>query len=177
MSTPTIAVFENPKAVHDKRFLARHYNYRDYYSTTTGADPTAAAASYIFGAAARAVNNRNWPMLGDTRQRNELPAQNTYARSIMIQCTEDANIIISSINPRYLRLYTRYVLEEIPLVDIVRRLANEGITVTITEVPMFIPANALLTFYPTMGYAITFYQNTASGTIRIWSEGNQEGVE
>ena len=187
MSIPGIGLYEEPKASYEKRFFASHYSYRDYYSTTTGPDPTATTASYIFGAAARAVNARNWPratnhstvppVAGDARGTGEPPAQNTYANTVMVQCTEDAFIIITSMSPRYIRLYLKYLIGGLTPNQAINRLSGEGVSATITEVPMFIPANAMMTFYPTMGAAITFFQSTASGTIRIWAEGNGVGLE
>ena len=174
---------ETPQASFDKRFFAGHYSYRDYYSATT----TAVPASYTFGTAARAVSTDNWPratnyttqppVAGDGRIAGEPHAHNTYARSVMVQCTEDVFIILSSINPRWIRLYIKYLIGGASEYDAITRLAAESISLTITEIPTFIPANAMVTFYPTFGAAITFYQSTASGTIRIWVEGNQEGVE
>ncbi len=165
--------YEEPRASQDKRFKARHYSYRDFVSATT----TAVPVSYTIGTTARAVNARNWPMLGDTRLSTEIPAQNTYARSIMVQCTQDAWIIISSINPRYIRLYVRYLAEGLSVAQSVARLAGQGISLTITETPMFIPQVAILTFRPTLGAAVTYYMNTVTGTIRLWIEGNTEGSE
>ena len=187
MPTELPVCYTTPKACYEKRFFAGHYSYRDYYSTTTGADPTAATASYTFGTAARAVSTDNWPratnhtttppVAGDGRTVNEPEAQNTYARIVMVQCTKDAFIIFSCINPRWARLYIKYLIEGLTPNAAITRLSAESISLTITEVPMFIPANALMTFYPTMAAAITFYQSTSSGTIRIWAEGNQEGLE
>jgi len=177
LSITTYCLYEGIEKCFEKRFFANHYAYRDFYTTTTGADPTAATASYVFGLAARVVNVRNWPMLGDVRMANELPALNTYARNVMVQCTQDAWIMITSINPRWTRLYIKYLIEKLSSAQAIARLIAEGISMTITEVPHFIPANAMITFRPTMAVAITFYQNTASGTIRIWAEGNTEGME
>ena len=173
----SLALYEDSRASFDKRFFSSHYAYRDFYSTTTGADPTATTASYTFGTATRVSNIQNWPMSGDARLSNEVPAQITFAQNVMVQCTEDAYIIFSSANPRYLRLYTKYLLAQLSSAHAIARLADEGISATITEISTFIPANALMTFYPTRALAITFYQSTASGTIRIWAEGNQEGLE
>ena len=177
MSILGMNLFETIESTWEKRFFASHYAYRDFYSTTTGEDPTAATASYVFGLAARAVNARNWPMLGDTRMGNELPAQNTYARNVMVQCTEDAYVMFTCLNHRWLRLYIKYLIMNLTVAAATARLATEGVSSTITEVPQFIPANAMITFRPTLGVAITFYQSTASGTIRIWAEGNTEGME
>jgi len=116
-------------------------------------------------------------MLGDTRLSTEVPAQNTYARSIMVQCTQDAWIIISSINPRYIRLYIRYLAEGLTVAQAVARLSGQSIAQTITETPMFIPQDAILTFRPTLGAAVTYYMNAVAGTIRLWIEGNTEGSE
>ncbi len=167
-------IWEAPKAAQDKRFKARHYTYRDYYSATTAAAP---ATAYTFGTNARAVNARNWPLIGDTRLSTEIEAQNTYARSVMIQCTEDAMFIMISLNPRYIRLYARYLAEGLTAAQAVAKLSGQSISQTITEVPQFIPAAAMITFYPTLGAAMTHFLVTAAGTIRVWIEGNSEGSE
>lgn len=187
MPTKLITINETPQATFEKRFFASHYSYRDYYAVATGADPTAALASYIFGTAARAVSSDNWPraanntttppVAGDGRITGEPEAQNTYARVVTVLCNEDVFIIIHSINPRWTRLYIKYLIIGLSASDAISRISSEGVALTITEVPTFIPANTLMTFNPTLGYAITFYQSTASGTIRIWAEGNQEGLE
>ena len=165
--------YQEPHAIDTKKYQARHYNYRDMESASTTAVPT----TYTFGTTARAVNTRNWPMYGDARRTDEIPAQNTYARSVMVQCTQDAWIIISSISPRYVRLYTRYLAEGLSIAQSVARLSGLGIAQTITETPMFIPQDAILTFRPTQGAAVTYYMNTVTGTIRLWIEGNTEGSE
>jgi len=172
-------------ASFEKRFFAGHYSYRDFYSTATAA--LASAETYTFGTAARAVSTDNWPratnyttdppVAGDGRISGEPEAQNTYARTVMVQCTEDAYIIFSCINPRWIRRYIKYLIEGMTPYNAITRLSADEIELTITEVRMFIPANAMMTFYPTMATAITFFQSTSSGTIRIWAEGNQEGLE
>lgn len=116
-------------------------------------------------------------MSGDTRLSTEVPAQNTYARSIMVQCTADAWIIFSSVSPRYIRLYIRYLIEGLTIAQAIAKLSGQGISQTITEVPMFIPANSFMTFRPTLGAAVTYYMNSVAGTIRFWIEGNTEGSE
>lgn len=177
MSLTTVTINEDILKTFEKRFFAGHYAYRDFKSATTSATPTA----YVFGDEARthAVygNVRNWPRSGDTRNSNEMAALTTYARSVMVQCTEDAYIILVCINPRWTRLYTKYLLEKLTSAQAISRLSDEDISLYITEVPQFIPANALITFNPTMAYAIYYYYSASSGTIRIWAEGNTEGME
>ena len=161
-----MALFEDPKSTWTKRFMQRHYSYRDFHSTTIGADPTATAASYVFGTNARASSIYNWPMLNDWTG-----ALNTYARNIMIYSPDQAvTIIFTSINPYYLILINHG--------NTSAEISGQGISETITEISMTIPANTLITFYPTYAYAITFYNlTTTGGTIYIWAEGNMEGNE
>ena len=159
-----MSIKEALKETWEKRFMQAHYNYRDFHTVATGDDPTAAAATYVFGTNARAINRDNWPNPGDWPL-----AGQCYARSIMVQCTQDAWVIITSLNPHYLMLLAQgYTAAQIIAL---------GISLTITETPMFIPATALIIFEPTYGSAITFYQSTVSGTIRIWADVNVDGNE
>ena len=158
--------YEQMQSTWEKRFMQRHYSYRDFHSATIGADPTATVASYAFGTNARAVSIYNWPMLADW-----VGALNTYARSIMILSPDQAvTVVITSVNPYYLILINQG--------KTAAEIAALGVSLTITEVATTIPANTLITFYPTYGYAITFYNlTTTGGTIYIWTEGNMEGNE
>ena len=159
--------YEEPKATWDKRFKARHYSYRDSHSATTGL-PTP-PATYTFGTNARAISRWNWPALGDYTTLPGAPTMQCYAREVKVLCTEDCWIIFVSMNPRYITLLTTgYTTAQITAL---------GVPATITEVAQFIPADDEITFYPTYGTAIVFYQDTASGTIYISAEGNVEGGE
>jgi len=156
--------YEEPRATWDKRFKSRHYSYRDYHSATTGAP-----ASYVFGANARVTSRWNWPTLGDYPALPGAPTMQCFAREVKVLCTEDCWIMFVSVNPRYIAfLTTGYTAAQI---------AALGVPATITEVAQFMPADEEITFYPTYGTAIVFYQATASGTIYIWIEGNVEGSE
>ena len=152
---------EDPKFTAEKRFMQAHYSYRDFYSATTSPVPT----PYLFGAVARAISRFNWPAAGDWAL-----ARSCFTRSVMVQCTEDCYIMLTCLNPEYfMRLAQGFTAAQI--------VNDLGVPLTINEVPTFIPKNAMITFNPTYGYAITFYQSTASGTLRIWAEGNVEGNE
>ncbi len=167
---------EAPLATWQKRFFATHYAYRDFYTTTTGFNPLATAASYIFGTESRAVNNRNWPNTGDYDY-----ARTAYARMVRVHCTTDTWIVISSLNPRWIHDYIKKIASRIPAADAVGQLSNEGIPFTITETPHYILANSIMTFWPAFGYAITYYYDItagmSSGTIRIWIGGNATGAD
>lgn len=95
--------------------------------------------------------------------------QNCYAREVLIQCTEDCWVVITSMNPEYLNLVSmNYTAAQISALNV---------TQTITETATYIPADTLIRFFPTYGYSINFYRVTINGTIRIWIEGNVEGSE
>ena len=179
-----MAYLEDAARTFEKRFMATHYSYRDFYATATGQDPTAATATYLFGTAARAASPANWPAAknstfnpnGDYRE-----ARNCYARSVMVQCTQDAYVMITSLNPRWIRHYIQYIARGISHVDALARLVLDGIAQTLTEPATLIPQNAMITFNPTYGVAITFFFVAAigqvTGNIRFWIEGNTEGSE
>ena len=166
--------YEDSYATWMKRFLQRHYSYRDFQSATTAVEPATAAAiaaqTYVFGTNARGTNVLgggniySWPMSGDW-----VGAFNTYARYMMIQAQEDAWISFISENPYYLILRNQGIS--------VAELAGRGISATITEEPQFIVADTLITFYPTLAKSIVYWYDTVADTIRIWAEGNMEGNE
>ena len=161
---------EEPRATWEKRYWSRHYSYRDFYTGATGLAPV----SYVFGTNARTVNRWNWPMVGDALLTPPLvlpgPARlQCYAREVMVQCTEDCWIIITSLNPEYVFL--------LGMGKTTTELATLGVPPMLVEVPQFIPSGDYLRFFPTYGYAITFYQSTVAGVIRVWVEGNTEGGE
>ncbi len=174
MSLPIIYQ-EGTQATFEKRFFAGHYAFRDFYTVATGLDPTATLASYAFGTAARLISHDNWPMQGDGRRANELFAMNTYARLVRVQCTEDVFILITSLNPRWIELYLKYLFLRMTPANAVTLLATQGIAQTITDVPHLIGAGTIMAFYPLYGVGITFYG--VPGIIRIWSAGNTEGKE
>ncbi len=167
---------EAPRATWDKRFFATHYSYRDFHTATTGFNPLADAASYIFGTASRAVATRNWPRVGDFTS-----ARTAYARLIRVHCTSDVWVVISALNPRWIHDYIKKVASRIPSESAINQLDKEGIPFTITETPQYILANSIMPFYPSYAYAITFYYDPAAGmaegTIRIWIAGNATGAD
>lgn len=178
MSVDITGFEESPRATWDKKYMATHYGYRDFEARLTGAMPDpdvpaqVAAATYVFGTNARAINIRNWPHLGDFDG-----ARGTYARSIMIQCAQDAWIVIVSINPRWVMEYIMLVARGVSLADALGQLTTRGVPQTITEVPQFIPAGAMITFRPALGVSVTSWLNTVPGIINFWIEGNVEGAE
>ncbi len=167
---------EAPRATWEKRFFATHYSFRDFHTAATGFNPLATAASYVFGTNARATNARNWPNTGDFDS-----ARTAYARLIRVHCTSDVWIVISALNPRWIHDYIKKIATRVPSADAIGQLAAEGIPFTITEEPQYILANSLMPFYPSYGYAITFYYDItagmATGTIRLWIAGNATGAD
>ncbi len=175
-----MSILESPEATWDKRFKQSHYSYRDFYSAATGADPTATTATYFFGAASRAVNVRNWPAgVGSSfiATGDYTDARHCFARSVMVQCTQDAWIILTSLNPRWLKRYNQYRYQELSHTVAVARLVTDGISQTILEITTFIPKGSMITLNPTYGIAVTFWYVSETGTIRFWIEGNTEGRE
>jgi hypothetical protein len=160
-----MALQEDPQATWDKRFKARHYAYRDFHIAITGPAP----ATYVFGTNARAISRWNWPALDDFTTILESARLPCYAREVKVLCTEDCWVVFISLNPIAIRL------AEIDYTA--AQIAALGVPATITEIAQFIPADDEITFYPTYGTAIVFYQATLSGTIYIYAEGNTEGGE
>lgn len=156
---------EEPRSTWDKRFKARHYAYRDFHAAVTAAVP----ATYVFGTNARAVSRRNWPIAGDYASGSLVPRQQCYAREVMVRCTEDCWVALTCINPEYLILLAQG--------HTAAQIAALSVPQTITEVAQPVPAGDYIRLFPTYGYAVTFYQDTASGAIMIWVEGNVEGGE
>jgi len=156
---------EEPQSTWDKRFKARHYSYRDHHVAATGA-PTA----YVFGSNARLVSKWNWPTLGDW-----LGSRPCYAREVKVLCTEDCYVMFVSLNPVYLALAGQGYTDH----QILNGLTplGEAVPMTITEVPQFLLADDEVTWFPTYGVSIVFYQATAAGVIYVWVEGNVEGGE
>lgn len=178
MSVDISGFEEAPRATWEQKYMANHYGYRDFNAALTTAlpvPPTPAwltANTYVFGTNARAINARNWPNVGDWDG-----ARGVYARSILVQSDQDAWMVISSINPRWVTDYINLIARRISSANALGQLAAAGILQLITEVPQFIPAGAMMTFRPTLGYSVTVYQNIVPGIIRFWIEGNAEGAE
>jgi hypothetical protein len=178
---------EIPEATWDKRFKAKHYSYRDFHTVTTLplteaqamalalqnflANQFSTTVLYVFGFNAQLKINLQavppapygaiaWPTPSAV-------GLGCLAREVMVFCTQDAWITIVSLNPEYLRQAT------------LQSLTNVAPTAPqfIIEAEQFVLANAMLTFYPTYGYAIIFRANVVPGTLRVWIEGNTEGGE
>ena len=168
-----MALFEAPEATWDKRFKQRHYSYRDSHSVATGLDPTAAAATYIFGTNARTApilgSIFRWPNVGDYAAGTVGPRGQCYAREVMVYVTQDTWVRFISLNPIYLTLLAQSYT--------VAQIAAMGVSQVITEVEHFVGAGDKDTFYPTYGTAIVFRADAIAGMIYISAEGNVEGGE
>lgn len=170
MSLPS--AFEGYEASWLKRYLQRHYAYRDSHRKTTTVltalqalglyAQSSASVLYVFGTNARTINIRNWPLQGDHGW-----ALSCYAREVMFLCDQDVWVRLISINPEYLRQY---------VVNL-----GGGPTVTaqgvIVETEVFIPLNTMVTLHPTLGYAVVFRADSVTGTLDITVEGNVEGSD
>jgi len=166
-------------ATWEKRFMQRHYSYRDSHSVATtvltipqelallaAASPT---VLYTFGTNARAINRFNWPNAGDYASGTVVPRGQCYAREIMVYVTQDTWIRFISLNPVYLILLTQgYTTGQI---------AAMGVSQVITEVEHFVAQNDKDTFYPTYATSIVFRADSIAGMIYISAEGNVEGSE
>lgn len=182
------AILENPEATWNKRFMQRHYSYRDSHDAPTvvlvelaelGLLATEAAALvpgtvfYPFGYNARndALTGSmfRWPNLGDYASGTTGPRGQCYAREVMVYVTQDTWIRFISLNPIYLTLiFQGYT---------VARIAAMGVSQVITEVEHFVASGDKDTFYPTYATAIVFRADSAAGMIYISAEGNVEGGE
>ena len=151
----------------------RHYAYRDHFTAETAE----ASASYTFGTNARAVNKRNWPMLGDTRQAGEIPAGTCYTREIKLLCTEDAYFTFISLNPRYYRLLSKLLLRGLAEAQAIAILSDDGILEHITEVEQPLLADDEMTFFPIWATSINYRWSAVAGTLYAWIEGNVEGQD
>jgi len=166
-------IYEVPRATWEKRFMQRHYSYRDSHVALTGFDPTAAAATYVFGTNARTApilgSIFRWPNLGDYASGTIGPRGQCYAREVMVYVTEDTWIRFVSFNPIYMTLIVqRYTAAQI---------AAMGVSQIITEVEHFVAAGDKDTFLPTYATAIVYRAATVAGMIYISAEGNVEGGE
>ena len=188
---------EEYKATWEKRFMQRHYSYRDSHDAATvlftliptppytpeaqelAAFATQAAAGvpgtvyYPFGYNARndalTGSRFRWPHLGDFASGAIAPRGQCYAREVMVYVTEDTWIRFVSLNPVYLTLLAQQYT--------VAQIAAMGVSSVITEVEHFVAAGDKDTFNPTYGSAIVFRADTVVGMIYISAEGNVEGGE
>ncbi|GAG67221.1 unnamed protein product [marine sediment metagenome] len=168
-----MSILEAFASTWEKRFMQRHYSYRDSHAVLTGFDPTVATASYTFGTNARTNvplgSIFRWPNAGDYASGTTDPRGQCYARSVMVYVVEDTWLRFISLNPIYGTLIAQgYTAEQIVVM---------GVPITITEVEHFLAAGDKDTFYLTYGVAIGFRAATALGMIYISIEGNVEGGE
>jgi len=167
---------ESPRATWEQKYMATHYGYRDFNVAITGVPPVTPAqiiaATYVFGTNARAINAMNWPNVGDWDG-----SRTVYARTVTIQCIQDCWIVFRSINPRWVTDYITLIAQGFSSNSAIGRLVLAGITETLTEVPQYMPAGAMITFTPTLGVSVTYYMDTVPGIIRFWIQGNAEGAE
>lgn len=191
-----MALFEAPEATWDKRFMQRHYSYRDSHDVATVLFPALPApftpeaqalAAFAVQAAAGVpgtvyypfgYNARNnaltgsifrWPHLGDFASGAIGPRGQCYAREVMVYVTEDTWIRFVSVNP----IYMTFIVQGYTAAQI----AALGVSPVIVEVEHFVAAGDKDTFNPTYGSAIVFRANTVAGMIYISAEGNVEGGE
>jgi len=174
-----MSLYEAPESTWEKRFMQKHYSYRDSHAvdTTVLTIPQelvllaagSATVLYTFGANARAISRFNWPNVGDYASGTVGPRGQCYAREVMVYVTEDTWIRFISLNPIYLTLLAQLYTTG--------QIAAMGVSQIITEVEHFVAAGDKDSFYLTYGTAIVFRADTAAGTIYLSIEGNGEGGE
>jgi len=156
-------VLERPNKTFDKRFMQKHYSYRD--GLVVAATPLFANyGSYVFGANARLLSIYNWPMVNDW-----LDARNTYAREVFVYVTQDTWVQFVSLNPRYSILLNQ--------LKSAAEIAAMGVPQFLTEQPQLIPANGAITWSPTYGVSMNYWLDTVAGRLIVDIEGNTEGIE
>jgi len=178
-----MSLFEAPPSTWEKRFMQRHYSYRDSHAVATtvltipqelallaAASPT---VLYTFGANARnpllGGSIFNWPNIGDYASGAVGPRGQCYAREVMVYVTQDTWVRFVSLNPIYLTLLAQgYTTGQI---------AAMGVSQVITEVEHFVATGDRDTFYTTYATAIVFRADSAVGMIYVSAEGNVEGGE
>ena len=160
-----MSVFEEINSTWEKRYMQKHYSYRDSQSIATALLP----GLYTFGTNARLVSVFNWPNLGEYASGTVGPRGQCYARNVMVYVTEDTWVSFISLNPIYLTLIAQgYTASQI---------ATMNVPNFITEVEHFVAAGDKDTFYPTYGVSIVYRAATVAGMIYISVEGNVEGGE
>ncbi len=194
-----MTILEAPAATWEKRFMQRHYSYRDSQSASTVV-LTEVQALVLFAAEALlstgpwtvyypfGYNARNWtsgiaaltsagvagskfawPNTGEYASESIAPRNQCFARNVMVYVTEDTWVRFISLNPIYLTLIAQGYTSA--------QITAMGIPQVITEVEHFVAADDKDTFYPTYGTAIVFRAATVAGMIYISAEGNVEGGE
>jgi len=188
-----MSIFEEISSTWEKRYMQKHYSYRDSHSSATvlfvppalaeiqelALLATEAAAGvpglvyYPFGWNARnnalTGNKFCWPNAGEYASGTQAPRGQCYAREVMVYVTEDTWIRFISLNPIYLTLVAQnYTAAQIAAMNVPQ---------VITEVEHFVAADDKDTFYPTYGVSIVFRAATVAGMIYISVEGNVEGGE
>ncbi len=159
---------EEYQATWEKRFMQKHYSYRDSEDDTTALLPLPPTL-YTFGTNARAVSIYNWPNIGEFASGTQAPRGQCYARKVMVYVTQDTWIRFISLNPIYLTLVAQGYT--------VAQIAAMSVPQTINEVEHFVAAGDEDIFHLTYGISIIFRADTVGGRICISAEGNVEGGE
>lgn len=194
-----MSFFEAGNSTWEKRFMQRHYSYRDAHNASTvvltEAQELGLLASeallpngpwtvyYPFGYNARkdalTGSKFRWPQgpqpptfaeaTGDYASGKTAPRGQCYAREVMVYVTEDTWIRFISLNPVYLILLAQGYKAS--------KIEAMEVSQTITEVEHFIAKRDKDTFYPTYATSIVFRADSTAGTIYISAGGNVEGGE
>ncbi len=199
-----MTILEAPDSTWEKRFMQRHYSYRDSHSAETvlflgTAQQIQAQLLALFATqAALAVpgtvyypfgyNARNWATIvpaltaaGVAGSKFAWPNTGEYASGTLGergQCFA-REVMVYVTEDTWIRFVC---LNPIYLTLLAQsytaaQIAAMGVPMVITEVEHFVAQNAMITFKPTYGTAIVFRADSATGMLYISIEGNVEGGE
>lgn len=202
-----MTILESPESTWEKRFMQKHYSYRDSHSAATvlfapsppaPISPEAQSLALFAAQAALAVpgtvyypfgyNARNWTSgiaaltnAGIVGSRFAWPNMGEYASGTLGergQCFA-REVLVYITEDTWIRFIS---LNPIYLTLLAQgytaaQIVAMGVPQVITEVEHFMAKRDKDTFYPTYGTAIVFRADSAVGTIRIAIEGNVEGGE
>lgn len=205
MSFLGLNLFEDLESTWEKRFMQKHYSYRDSQnaSTVVYAGPSQLIQAQLLAQYAADVqlpngpwtvyypfgyNARTWttgvPALtnaGLVGSRHAWPNVGDYAAGTVAprgQCyARDVMVFVTE------DTWIRFVsLNPIYLTLIAQgysaaEISGMGVSQVITEVEHFVAKRDKDTFYPTYATAIIFRADSVAGTIYISAEGNVEGGE
>lgn len=190
------APLEEPYWTAQKRFLDKHYSYRDSLRATTTVLTAVQLATlntlvaqiktnyatgplqvlgvatqygifYTFGTNVRLIDMHAWPAVGDRIGPSQSSFQ-TYGKKISVICTQAAYIRLVSLNPEYQRQAAVASYIQVPTTTPQYNI----------EVEQYIPPNNQpLTLEPTYGLGIIYRAEAVAGIISMSIEGNVEGHE
>ena len=202
-----MSVYECLLETWQKRFMQRHYSYRDSHDAATVLFPTLpaplpspeaqslAAFAVEFAAGVPGTvyypfgyNARNWTTgiaaltnAGVVGSKFSWPHLGDYASGVVGprgQCYA-RDVMVYVTEDTWIRFVSVNPIYGTLIAQVysVAKIAALGVSPVITEVEHFVAAGDKDTFSPTFGAAIVFRADTVAGMIYISAEGNVEGGE